>query len=470
MAQEPTAADMAETDTAPGVSPSRQLGGAPSRAEIRPIAGAGGGGRASSARRRRERARSRRRSPTRSAPRSSPPTRCRSTAACRSSRTSRRRPTRLVGIRALGDEMSVGAFASLAHEAIDRCSSSERATAVVAGGTGLYLRAALADLEVPPPAAPELRARIEGEVDRDRDARTRAPCRARPHRRRESSTRTTDSVSSARSSSPKPASRWSPDEDRLWSERDATADADLRARGRERRAGATHPRPAEEMFARGVVDGGPSGARAAGVSRTAEKALGLREIAELEPAEALERIVVRTRRYAAYQRKWMRRIPGIVRRRDGPSETCADDSASWRTTRVASGDALREVARARQRVPSRRAARLRRSRPGARAAPVRRPHRDRRRRRAGGHRPRGHPGDRSDLESGRVDGGAVGERNPDRRRLAPAGVRGVRRRDRRREAAWSARPRPAAGRDRSGRSWARPSWRPTRRSTSPENR
>ena len=68
---------------------------------------------------------------------------------------------------------------------------------------------------------------------------------------------------------------------------------------------------AEEMFARGVVDE----VRAAldgQVSRTAEKALGLREIAELEPHQALARIIVRTRRYAAYQRKWMRRIPGIV--------------------------------------------------------------------------------------------------------------------------------------------------------------
>ncbi len=50
----------------------------------------------------------------------------------------------------------------------------------------------------------------------------------------------------------------------------------------------------------------------AGISRTAEKALGLRELAELPADEALERLVVRTRRYAAYQRKWMRRIPGIV--------------------------------------------------------------------------------------------------------------------------------------------------------------
>jgi tRNA A37 N6-isopentenylltransferase MiaA len=68
---------------------------------------------------------------------------------------------------------------------------------------------------------------------------------------------------------------------------------------------------AEEMFARGVVDE-VRVALDGEVSRTAEKALGLREIAELEPHQALARIIVRTRRYAAYQRKWMRRIPGIV--------------------------------------------------------------------------------------------------------------------------------------------------------------
>ena len=66
----------------------------------------------------------------------------------------------------------------------------------------------------------------------------------------------------------------------------------------------------EQMFARGVVDEARA-AVATGVSRTAERTLGLREIVELDPQEAFERIVVRTRRYAAYQRKWMRRIPGI---------------------------------------------------------------------------------------------------------------------------------------------------------------
>jgi len=65
------------------------------------------------------------------------------------------------------------------------------------------------------------------------------------------------------------------------------------------------------MFESGVVDE----VRAAldqPLSRTVEKALGLREIASLDRDEAFERVVTRTRRYARYQEKWMRRIPGIV--------------------------------------------------------------------------------------------------------------------------------------------------------------
>jgi tRNA A37 N6-isopentenylltransferase MiaA len=65
------------------------------------------------------------------------------------------------------------------------------------------------------------------------------------------------------------------------------------------------------MFERGVVEE-VRRALAVPISRTAEKALGLRELSELEPEEGFERLVARTRRYAAYQRKWMRRIPGIV--------------------------------------------------------------------------------------------------------------------------------------------------------------
>ena len=64
-------------------------------------------------------------------------------------------PTRLVAIRELTEQMSVGEYARLAHDAIDELVAA-RGAVVVAGGTGLYLRAALADMRLPP--APELRA------------------------------------------------------------------------------------------------------------------------------------------------------------------------------------------------------------------------------------------------------------------------------------------------------------------------
>jgi tRNA dimethylallyltransferase len=102
-----------------------------------------------------------------------------------------------------------------------------------------------------------------------------------------------------------------PGEDRLWGAgtRLPTLIAGLAVPPDEleRRIGAR----TDGMFAHGVVEE-VRAALAEGVSRTAERALGLREIAELEPAAARDRIVVRTRRYAAYQRKWMRRIPGLV--------------------------------------------------------------------------------------------------------------------------------------------------------------
>jgi tRNA A37 N6-isopentenylltransferase MiaA len=65
------------------------------------------------------------------------------------------------------------------------------------------------------------------------------------------------------------------------------------------------------MFERGVEDE-VRRALAGPVSRTAQKVLGLREVAELPREQAIERIALRTRRFAAYQRKWMRRVPGLV--------------------------------------------------------------------------------------------------------------------------------------------------------------
>jgi len=217
-------------------------------------------------------------------------------------------PTRLVGIRALDEEMSLGAFAELAHREIDVL-VQDRGAAVVCGGTGLYLRAALADLNVPPAVDPEVRARVGREVDDDRAAAHRrlaeldpaAAGAVHPHDRK----RLVRALELADEGTSLVANQH-----RLWDGEtrrptlivglDVTPDV-LERRIRER---------AEAMFARGVVDE-VRAALSGPVSHTAEKTLGLAEIAELGP-DALGPIVARTRRYAAYQRKWMRRIPDLV--------------------------------------------------------------------------------------------------------------------------------------------------------------
>ena len=75
------------------------------------------------------------------------------------------------------------------------------------------------------------------------------------------------------------------------------------------------------------------------LSSTARKIMGLREIAEL-PREAAEaELVARTRRLAAYQRKWMRRIPALVT----VTATRSPDEVA---------DDILALARGRQRVPA----------------------------------------------------------------------------------------------------------------------
>jgi tRNA A37 N6-isopentenylltransferase MiaA len=76
------------------------------------------------------------------------------------------------------------------------------------------------------------------------------------------------------------------------------------------------------------------------ISPTARKALGLEEISSLGRAEAIDAVNLRTRRYAAYQRKWMRRIPGLVSvAADRPPGKVADE--------------ILEMVRARERLPAR---------------------------------------------------------------------------------------------------------------------
>jgi tRNA A37 N6-isopentenylltransferase MiaA len=68
-------------------------------------------------------------------------------------------------------------------------------------------------------------------------------------------------------------------------------------------------------------------------SVTAGKIIGLNEVATLPRGEAIEALTVRTRRYAAYQRKWLRRLEGlvIVAADRPPEETAAEIVALART-------------------------------------------------------------------------------------------------------------------------------------------
>jgi tRNA dimethylallyltransferase len=82
---------------------------------------------------------------------------------------------------------------------------------------------------------------------------------------------------------------------------------------------------AASMLERGVVEEARA-ALARPVSRSAQKVMGLVDFAELPPDEAREALVANNRRLARYQRKWMRRIPGLIAL-DGnrvPGEIAAD--------------------------------------------------------------------------------------------------------------------------------------------------
>jgi tRNA dimethylallyltransferase len=241
------------------------------------------------------------------------------------------RPTRLVAIRELTETMSVGEYTGLAHAAVDEL-VQENGTAIVAGGTGLYLRAALVDLQLPPP--PEAGSRERWEQTYDADPLVAHARLAELDRVAASAVHPNDRRRVVRALELAEAgASLAPRQERLWSQE--TRRPTLVA-GLDVPTGALDERilaRAEGMLAGGAVDEARA-AVAAGASRTAEKALGLRELAELPPRDALERLVARTRRYAAYQRKWMRRIPAIVMiDADRPANEVAD--------------AILEVARAR---------------------------------------------------------------------------------------------------------------------------
>ena len=107
---------------------------------------------------------------------------------------------RLVGVLPVTERFSAGRYARLAHAEIDGL-LAQGAAPIVVGGTGLYLRAALADLALRPAVPEAVRAAVDR---RPRGARARPRCtpswRAAPRGRPRASTRPTATASSGRSS------------------------------------------------------------------------------------------------------------------------------------------------------------------------------------------------------------------------------------------------------------------------------
>jgi tRNA dimethylallyltransferase len=213
---------------------------------------------------------------------------------------------RLVATVPITETFSAGRYARLAHAAIDAALQQGRRPIVV-GGTGLYLRAALADLDLRPPPDPGVRERLVRELE----VAGPAPLHAELARRApEVAARIPpgDGVRITRALELLDAGHAPPGGDQLWTTatRHPTA---LFALTMDRDAlYARIDARVDAMVAAGVADE-VRRAAAAGASATARKALGFEQLLQGD-VEAMKQA---TRRYARRQLTWLRKLPAVHR-------------------------------------------------------------------------------------------------------------------------------------------------------------
>jgi tRNA dimethylallyltransferase len=231
---------------------------------------------------------------------------------------------RLVAFVDPGEEFSAGRYAEAAHREIDSLLAEGRRPIVV-GGTGLYLRAALADLDLRPPVPPEIRDDVErelvergpetlhAELDPELAANVDANDRKRVARLTELA---------------RAGIQAAPDAERLWTAelRHPTVLVGLTME-RERLAERIDRR-VDEMVAAGAAEEARA-ALEAGPSRTARAALGFEQfVADIDAApsaETIDSVKSAHRAYARRQLTWMRRMEGVtlIDRTDGTDDEVA---------------------------------------------------------------------------------------------------------------------------------------------------
>lgn len=209
---------------------------------------------------------------------------------------------RLVGVVDPADDFSAGRFAELAHAEIDELLAAGRRPIVV-GGTGLYMRAALSELELRPPVPAEIRSEVEAEVE----SRGPAALHAELPAEQRASVHPNDRKKVVRYTELLRAGLEPPQgSEQLWT-------ASLRMPAM--LAGLTMERDAlvariEARIDAMVAAGAEEEARAArdrGLSVTAAKMIGLEAFA----AGDIERARLEHRRYARRQLTWMRKMRGV---------------------------------------------------------------------------------------------------------------------------------------------------------------
>jgi tRNA dimethylallyltransferase len=215
---------------------------------------------------------------------------------------------RLVGTLPLTATSSAGEYARAAHAEIDGLLAENRRPIVV-GGTGLYLRAALAELDLRPPADPAVRARWDAALTSQGAAALHALLAERAPAAAEG-VAPTDGRRIVRvlelleaGVEPPPAAGG---ESQLWTS-DTRHPTLLAGLVMERAALAERiDRRVEAMVAAGAREE-VERAAALGASPTARAALGFEELLTGD----VDAMKTRTRRYAKRQLTWMRKLPGI---------------------------------------------------------------------------------------------------------------------------------------------------------------
>ena len=234
---------------------------------------------------------------------------------------------RLLSVVPLDASFSAGQYAELAHAEIDDLLAAGRRPIVV-GGTGLYLRAALAELDLRPPPPEGVRERWQAELERRGPQplhavlAERAPWAAAEidPNDRQRIVRALELFDLGELEPPEGPSQ-------LWS-RELRHPTLLVGLMMERAAlYAAIDERVEEMLRREAREEVVR-ANATGASDTARRALGFQELLEGD----VERMKQRTRNYAKRQLTWMRKLPDV---------TLVD--VSERTPDSVAGEVLREA-------------------------------------------------------------------------------------------------------------------------------